>query len=194
MSEHAKDSGLTALLEELDREIEGDISLGAILEHFNSRGFGPLLVLPALLVLLPTGAIPGVPTTCALFIGLIAFQLLLGHRTPWLPRRLASFSFEHERLTHGVQRARPWTRRIDRLLKPRLGFMTRGIAYRLIAALAILLAATMVPLELVPFASALPAATLLLLGLGLIGEDGVVILLALAVLLADVVGGLWLVG
>ncbi|MHC9038273.1 exopolysaccharide biosynthesis protein, partial [Cobetia marina] len=107
---------------------------------------------------------------------------------------LASFSFEHERLTHGVQRARPWTRRIDRLLKPRLGFMTRGIAYRLIAALAILLAATMVPLELVPFASALPAATLLLLGLGLIGEDGVVILLALAVLLADVVAGLWLVG
>ncbi|WP_339927585.1 exopolysaccharide biosynthesis protein, partial [uncultured Cobetia sp.] len=66
MSKHANEGNLTGLLEELDREIEGDISLGDILEHFNSRGFGPLLVLPALLVLLPTGAIPGVPTTCAL--------------------------------------------------------------------------------------------------------------------------------
>ena len=72
MSKHANEGNLTGLLEELDREIEGDISLGDILEHFNSRGFGPLLVLPALLVLLPTGAIPGVPTTCALFIVLTA--------------------------------------------------------------------------------------------------------------------------
>ena len=52
MSKHANEGNLTGLLEELDREIEGDISLGDILEHFNSRGFGPLLVLPALLVLL----------------------------------------------------------------------------------------------------------------------------------------------
>ncbi|WP_158773128.1 exopolysaccharide biosynthesis protein [Cobetia sp. L2A1] len=194
MSEYCKDSGLTGLLEELDREIEGDISLGAILKHFNSRGFGPLLVLPALLVLLPTGAIPGVPTTCALFIVLIAGQLLLGYRTPWLPKRLAQFSFAHARLSHGVQRARPWTRRIDRLLKPRLGFMTRGLAYRGIALLAILLATTMVPLELVPFAAAIPAVTLLLLGLGLVGEDGLVILFALLVMLADVLASLWLIG
>ncbi|HAR07325.1 MAG: exopolysaccharide biosynthesis protein exod [Cobetia sp.] len=194
MSKHANEGNLTGLLEELDREIEGDISLGDILEHFNSRGFGPLLVLPALLVLLPTGAIPGVPTTCALFIVLTAGQLLLGRRMPWLPRRLARFSFEHQRLTHGVERARPWTRRLDRLLKPRLSFMTRGIAYRGIAALTILLATAMVPLELVPFAAALPAATLLLLGLGLIGEDGLVILLALLVLLLDIATGFWLVG
>ena len=194
MSEHAKDSGLNGLLEELDREIVGDISLGSILEHFNSRGFGPLVVLPALLVLLPTGAIPGVPTTCALFIVLIAGQLLLGRRTPWLPKRLADFSFDHTRLTHGVQRVRPWTLRIDRLLKPRLRFMTQGFAYRAIAILAIALALTMVPLELVPFAAALPAVTLLLLGLGLIGEDGLVILLALLVMLADAAAGVWLVG
>ncbi|MBE2168540.1 MULTISPECIES: exopolysaccharide biosynthesis protein [unclassified Cobetia] len=194
MSKHANEGNLTGLLEELDREIEGDISLGDILEHFNSRGFGPLLVLPALLVLLPTGAIPGVPTTCALFIVLIAGQLLLGRKMPWLPRRLACFSFEHQRLTHGVERARPWTRRLDRLLKPRLSFMTRGIAYRGIAALTILLATAMVPLELVPFAAALPAATLLLLGLGLIGEDGLIILLALLVLLLDIATGFWLVG
>ena len=41
---------------------------------------------------------------------------------------------------------------------------------------------------------ALPAATLLLLGLGLIGEDGLVILLALLVLLLDIATGFWLVG
>lgn len=194
MGKHAKQGNLTELLEELDREIAGDISLGDILQHFNSRGFGPLLVLPALLVLLPTGAIPGVPTTCASFIVLIAGQLLLGREMPWLPRRLAHFSFEHRRLSHGVERARPWTRRLDRLLKPRLSFMTRGLAYRGIAVLTILLATTMVPLELVPFAAALPAATLLLLGLGLIGEDGLVILLALLVLLLDIGTGIWLIG
>lgn len=192
MSKHGDGSGLTGLLEELDRDIEGDISLGAILEHFNSRGFGPLVVLPALMVLLPTGAIPGVPTTCALFIMLIAGQLLLGRKTPWLPERLARFSFDHARLTHGVQRARPWTRKIDHLLKPRLGFMTRGLAYRGIALLAILLSLTMVPLELMPFAAALPAVTLLLLGLGLIGDDGLIILLALLVMLIDVSAGVWL--
>jgi hypothetical protein len=72
--------------------------------------------------------------------------------------------------------------------------MTRGLAYRGIALLAILLATTMVPLELVPFAAAIPAVTLLLLGLGLVGEDGLVILFALLVMLADVLASLWLIG
>nr|WP_053070786.1 exopolysaccharide biosynthesis protein [Halomonas sp. PR-M31] len=54
---------LTQLLEQLDDSDSGEtIQLQDIVDNFETRGFGPLLVLPALIVLLPTGAIPGIPT------------------------------------------------------------------------------------------------------------------------------------
>ena len=50
---------LTDILETLDRQVEDDkITLQDIVDTFNSRGFGPVVLLPALIALLPTGGVP----------------------------------------------------------------------------------------------------------------------------------------
>lgn len=45
-----------------------DIAFGDVAQSLNHRGFGPLLLAPALITILPTGAIPGVPAISGLFI------------------------------------------------------------------------------------------------------------------------------
>ena len=78
--------GLTDILVKLADEPDGsELSLVSVVETMQGRGFGPLLLAPTLMVLLPTGAIPGVPTLGALLIVLVAGQLVAGKRTPWVP-------------------------------------------------------------------------------------------------------------
>ncbi|MFE8071421.1 exopolysaccharide biosynthesis protein [Marinobacteraceae bacterium S3BR75-40.1] len=86
------------------------------------------------------------------------------------------------------RRCRPVTLWIDRFLKPRLTFLLRPPLPRLMAAFCTLLALTMIPLELLPFAAALPALTIALLAMGLSGNDGLWLLLGMAVFAGGAAG------
>jgi len=177
--------GLTDILVKLADEPDGgELSLVSVVETMQGRGFGPLLLAPTLVVLLPTGAIPGVPTLSALLIMLVAGQLAFGKRTPWVPGRLRQVSFERKKFRAAVARVRPWTERIDRLLKPRLRALTVWPFNRIGAALCLLLAAAMVPLELVPFAAAVPALIIAFYALALAAHDGALALFSLAGVIA----------
>lgn len=180
---------LTDIIETLDRQVDGDtISLQDIVDTFNSRGFGPVVALPGLIALLPTGAVPGVPSLCGIFIALIAIQLVMGRKSPWLPRRLRERGIEHDRWHRLIQRVRPWTQRIDHLLKPRLQWLTGRTAQRLLALLMVCLGLVMIPLELLPFAAALPALAIVVMALGLTAGDGLMMLIGLVVILGGGVG------
>lgn len=180
--------GLTDILVMLANEPqEEQLSLPTLVNTMQGRGFGPLLLVPAILVLLPTGAIPGVPTLYATLIVLVAGQLVAGKRSPWIPKRLRRVHFEREQFRDMVDKVRPWTRRIDKLLKPRLQWLTLAPFNRVGALLCLLVAATMVPLELVPFAAAVPALIILLYALALSAHDGVLALTGLAVMITAAV-------
>lgn len=169
---------LSEILEELAEETEGDkISLGEIVKEFENQGFGPLLLPPALIAFLPTGAIPGVPAICGIFIILVSSQLLIGKKHPWLPNKLSNFSFSREKLKKSVEKAKPWTKKIDKVVTSRLVFATKGIFPKIIALISILLATSMVPLEAIPFAVAAPAFALIVLSLGLSAKDGLLVIL-----------------
>lgn len=174
---------LTNLLEELRDETEGDekISIGGFVDNFADRGFGPLLLLPTFVVLLPTGAIPGVPTTCAILLVLISGQLLFGKKYPWLPGFLKKASISREKFVKAVDKVKPVTEKIDGFLGKRLQFLTGKIAKRIVAGIVILLALVMVPLEAVPMAVFAPASAIALLALGLTAGDGVLMLLGFLV-------------
>ncbi len=71
------------VLQRLQQEAEADnVAVGTLVDALNSRGFGPLLLAPALIALLPTGGIPGVPSLCGVLIFLIAIQGSMGDRSP----------------------------------------------------------------------------------------------------------------
>lgn len=171
---------LTAVLDHLDDKAGGQtITIDQIIQSFEERGYGPLLLSLALLELLPTGAIPGVPTLVAILVVLIAGQLLLGRTRPWVPGKLGAKGFSHEKFKAGREKLRPFTSKCDRFIKPRFPMLTTGLMNRLVAGICIVLALSLPPLELIPFASSAPAFAIALLAMGLSAKDGLFVLLGM---------------
>ncbi len=171
-------------LERLKEKTSGhSISLGEVVEKLENKGFGPILLVPALIAFLPTGVVPGIPSTCGILIFLITIQMALGKKHPWIPSRLKKVTFNREKLISGINNAKPFTDRLDKWFKPRLTFFTAYPINRLVALTCGLFGLAMIPLELLPFAVALPALAILLAAIGLMTEDGILILLATFLLL-----------
>lgn len=185
---------LTSILAELPEAAEGEeLTVGEVLHRFDDRGFGPILLPPALIALMPTGAIPTVPSVCGLMIVFVAGQLLIGREKPYLPESLASMAIDRERVERAVEAARPWTKRIDDFVsESRWAFMSRQTSRRAVAGACVALGLAMVPLELVPFAAGAPAFVVALLALGLSSRDGVVTISGFVVLGLSAAVGLWL--
>lgn len=179
----AKSLGLTDILNKIHREVRADETLAVsdVMEAFENRGFGPLLLAASLLTVLPTGGIPMVPTFTGIVIIFIAGQILMGRKTPWLPsflreREIDKTTFEKARL-----KAKPWTRKIDIVLKPRLEKITSEKGLKLIAALCIAMALSMPFLEILPFAAMIPACAIAVMSVGLTARDGYAMILGLAI-------------
>ena len=132
------------------------------------------------------------PSLCAIFIALIAVQQLFGRQSPWLPRKLRERGISHDKLHRSVERVRPWTRRIDRLLAQRLDILLQPVARRFIAVLVIALALAMIPLELLPFAAAMPALAITVIGLGMTADDGLLLLIGVLLAAGLAVSAYWL--
>ena len=172
---------LADLIDQIDSEVQGEDELAVrdILDAFGTRSFGPLIAAPALILLTPLGGVPLVPTIIGLSIVLVAAQHLAGRNRPWLPSKLTERSVSADKWEKTKKKAMPWAKRVDYVLRPRLRVLTGEVMERLIAVVVIALSASMVPLELVPFAVMVPAAGVLMLGLALSARDGVAVILGL---------------
>jgi len=171
------------LSELLDRLVhDGDserIVFGSLLEAVSERAFGALILvfaIPAVIV----GIIPGISTLLGLPLLLLSVQLTIGSPRPWLPRSVSARSWERRAFARIVATVRPGLQRFEKLLKPRLLFLTSTWAERGIG-LCCLIAAALVFLP-IPFGNLLPALALCAFGLALIERDGVLVLLGLGTL------------
>lgn len=154
------------------------VSLAAILDAVGRRSFGPLLLVAGLVTISPVGDIPGIPTMMALFVLLIAGQLLFGREHFWLPRWMIDRSVGRSKVATALKWLRRPARFIDRLLRQRLTIFTHGAGVRVIAIVCITIAAAMPPMEFVPFTATGAGAALTAFGLALIADDGLLALLA----------------
>lgn len=169
--------GITDVLLRVREQTDTEqVPVDTLITALESRGFGPLLLAPALLALLPTGAIPGVPSICGVLIFLIAVQGGLGRQSPWVPKRLRQLSINRATLIRAIDRVRPVTRRIDRLFSPRLSLLTSRLASSLIFLACAVFGLVMIPLELIPFAATAPAFAITIAAIGISTRDGVLII------------------
>ena len=176
--------GLKDTLQELqdaDESSGGEkTSIGDVLEAFGSRAYGPLLLLPALLALIPViGGIPGASIFLATVIILVAGQMVFRTQGLWLPDRLKQISISDQKIDKAVDKAEGPAGAIDKLIGRRLDFMTGDVPKRVAAVVCVLLAVAMYPLALVPFGVTAPAAAILLLALAITAHDGVLMTLGL---------------
>ncbi|MFI4882632.1 MAG: exopolysaccharide biosynthesis protein [Phycisphaerales bacterium JB064] len=172
---------LADLIDDLDDQVDGQdsLSVGDILDAFGTRAFGPLMALPGLVMVTPLGGIPGMPVIVAAFIVLIAAQHLFGRDHPWLPKKLTNRSVSKDKWDKTRSKVRPWAKRVDWLLRPRLQVLAGRVMERVISIVIIVLAISMIPIGFIPFAVAAPGAAILLFGLALSARDGVVVILGL---------------
>ena len=153
-------NSIVKLLDDIYDETSDKTQLGEIINRFEDRGFGPLLFVPALIALLPTGAIPGVPTLCGLVLFFICIQVAIGRRNPWLPKALTQKEVSSDKLESAIDKAKPYFKKTEKLLKPRMTVLSNSPAKNIIAGYCAIAALCMIPLEALPFAVALPALAL----------------------------------
>lgn len=173
--------GLEELLDRLSevKGERGEISIGGLVEAVGRRSFGPLLLLAGLIAVSPMSGIPGMPTTIAVIVCLVSVQFLLGRRHFWLPRWVQERHVSQERFCRAVHLLRRPAKVADRWFRPRLEVLTHEAGIHAVALLSLVIAATMPPLEVVPFAATSAGLALTAFGLSLIARDGLVALVAL---------------
>lgn len=175
----AKVNNLESLLASLSEQTAGeDVSVREMLNAVGRRSYGPILLLLGFIAISPLTIIPGTSWLVALIILLIAGQIVLGRAFPWVPKRVLDISFPRSALVSGVDHARKYARPVDKVLKPRLAFLSRTPFIGLSALVCIAAALVTFPLGLIPFGPVLPGLTVLLFGLGLTARDGFVLIAA----------------
>jgi hypothetical protein len=148
------------------------IGVDELLDGFGDRSFGAAMLLLALPNMVPLP--PGASTIFGLPLILIAAQLALGSRTIWLPSSVRRRSIPTTLFSKIVGATRPYLRRAERALRPRLQFMLTPLGIRLVGIACVVLAILIaLPIPLANFLSGLAVSVF---ALGLLRQDGLAIL------------------
>ena len=165
---------LSAVLRDISDDPEEEVTLGEVVHHFGGRAFGALLFVLAIPNLLPLP--PGSTTVLGAPIAILAPQIAVGVRRPWLPRFLDRKPIRREWLRRAYDKVAPSLQRIEKVSSPRLLWLFSPIAVRLMGvALTALAFVLILP---IPLGNILPSVTIGLFGLALVQRDGLLALLA----------------
>ncbi len=183
---------ISSILDALPGIVAGDrISFGDLVDAFDGRAYGPLIVLFAAPNILPV-ALPGISAILGVPLILLTAQLMLGRRRPWLPGFVRRRSLSRRDFERFVGKVVPRLRRIETWIRPRFLMASGPVARRLIGAGGLVLA-TIICLP-VPLGNAIPGLSLVLMAVGLLGRDGLAVLggaLVGVIGLAIVSGFMW---
>jgi hypothetical protein len=163
---------LELILREFDVE---EVTLREVMAVLHGRGFLLLILLLSLPFCTPI-PLPGLSTPLGCVILIIAVRLALGQK-PWLPARFLDLRLPPATF----RRVFAFTRRLvlgfERLLRPRLLWVTASPRRQQLHALPIIVCALYLLLPLpVPFSNVIPAWSVILLAAGLLERDGAFIL------------------
>ncbi len=178
-TKHRDIHNMSSLLASLCEDTHGEeVSVEDLLNAVGRRAFGPLLLLLGFVAISPLTIIPGTSWLTAFVTLLVAGQIVLGQSRPWLPKKALSVRFPREHLVAGINKVDGIASKIDRLLQPRLCFLTAPPFVQVIAAICVFAALVTFPLGLVPFGPVLPGLGIMFIGLGLTSRDGIMVLIA----------------
>jgi hypothetical protein len=167
---------VSVILEDLFQNHKNDESLSFdhLIHVLGRRAFGISAVFFALPSALPLSAIPGFSFVFSLPIIFIAIQIILGRNALWLPKKLGRKQVNVNQIQTLIRKANPWLKRLEKILKPRLAQVSALGMQRVhgifLLVLAILLSSP------IPLSNALFGILIVLLGLGLTENDGILIL------------------
>ncbi|MGK7930731.1 MAG: exopolysaccharide biosynthesis protein [Microcystaceae cyanobacterium] len=168
-----------------EEERSSDVKLQDILTLAGERVFGFLFILLALPAAIPLPAM-GYSVPFGIAMLLLAFQLITGAKTPWLPLKMLRASMKLKTIQSFLKKGLPWLRRIEALSKPRMTHICTSLLGKVIIGIAISLMSIsmMIP---IPGTNTLPAMGIFITAFGLQEDDGFISLAGLVVCL---IGGI----
>jgi hypothetical protein len=158
-------------------------SLADIIEATGGRGYYFTLILLAVPVATPI-QVPGVSIPVGLAIAVVGLRQLF-KRGAWMPERLLKRKISPRLLTAAFQMMGRLMRKVEVIVRPRLGFVSNHVGFSRAAGAMIAIAGVMVMVPL-PLSNLLPAWTVILLSIGALGRDGVFFAAGCAAFLASV--------
>ncbi|MEE2567641.1 exopolysaccharide biosynthesis protein [Hyphobacterium marinum] len=170
-----------------------DITVGELIDRLAHRSFGPLLLLPALVSVLPViGALPGVTWTTSAICLVVSLHFLFQRHRVWLPGFLRGLSVPEKSFCKGLAAAKPWLRRLDGVTYKRFHLLLLPPAPILVALLCVVLSVAMFVFSVIPGGVVIPAAGIILLAIALTTHDGLLLALGVLVGAGAVAGAIWL--
>lgn len=157
---------IKSLLERLANE---PLSLADIMAETSERGFSLVITLLVLPFLFPMP--PGLTGPLGAGCLLLAIQMAMGRRSPWLPKRVAEYKFPGWFVMQLLQNLKKVTGLLEKIVRPRLIWLAESnYVWRLnglcIAWLTILL------MSPIPFTNPIPTVGILLLTVATLEADG----------------------
>ncbi len=176
--QHARTT--SALLEKVVEEHQHDmITVEQLKNALHERGFGVLMAIASLPLCIPIPVPPGYTTFFSIPLFIFSIQMIMGMDTPWLPKWLERREIRRHGLAKMIERANPILRKIEKLLKPRMHFAATETGERIIGIVAFICAVSIaVPL---PLTNLPPGYGILIMSLGLLGKDGITIIVGIIV-------------
>ncbi len=170
-----------ATSELLVRAVKGEsekVAVGEIIDALDARSFGLAVLLFSLPSVVPMP--PGVPTVVGIILLIVSIQMVIGREDLWLPGILSKRTFDRKSLVSAFTGLAPKLAVIERVMKPRLLFMTGRVGSIFIGVIVLVMAFVLV-LPLPPGGNFPPALACAVLGMGLAQRDGAIVLIGLVV-------------
>lgn len=157
-------------------------SLREIFDRLHERAFGAALFILALPCCIPF--LYGVPQIVSLPMMVLAAQMAMGRREPWLPEKFASRKIDKKGLTRTANGGRKWFGWLEKIARPRLAFLMAPVGERVIGFFLVFFCASiLVPL---PSTNTVPGIGVAIVAFGLMARDGIL------VILGSIIGTAWI--
>lgn len=163
-------------LERVIKEQAGEtITLGSLVQTMHESGFAVLMMILVLPNCVPIPIPPGMSTVFSIPLLFLAVQMLAGKNALWIPAGLKNKEIRKSILEKALSIAIPKLRRIEKIMKPRADIVASPSAEKVVGFMWLLFATSIaIPLPMTNF---LPGVGILISALGLLGRDGLIMLL-----------------
>lgn len=163
------------------------VTLADVLKVGKERIFGLIFAFFGSILALPL-PIPGLGILVGFIILVVSVQLAVGAKSPWIPKGLINKPLALKTVQGVMKQGILWLRRIEMFSRPRLLYILSSFIGRGVAGIALALVAIFLMIGL-PGLHTLAGVGVLMTGLGLLVDDGVICLTGVAVCIcADLIG------
>ncbi len=172
---------IESLLQEL---VDRPLTLQDVLTKTSERGFSliiSLLVLPFLFPMPP--GLTGIPGAACL---LLSIQMAMGRKTPWLPEKIARFTFPRKVIIYLLKSMKKVTNLLEKITRPRLRNIADNPLIWRVNGLFIAWSAFLLMLP-VPLTNAIFTTQILLLAVATLEADGLLMCISYGMTIATTI-------